>query len=232
LSPFIEFLRVTDLPLNTDILANDLSAPLHYHADIPIGYGMGSSGALTAAFFDRYYIKKSALSLEELKAVFQQIESFFHGSSSGIDPLVSYLNSPIRVDENKQIELIDTSFTAGTFYLVDTGISRSTAPLVELFKKKQKDSQFAAAVAELTILNNKAIAAYLNNDSGIALLVTEISKIQQKHFSEMIPDIIKERVERYNLKLCGAGGGGFFLGYCRNEEKEVIREELNPLFLK
>ena len=46
------------------------------------------SGAVTACIYDRY-VEKST-DLKEIRTRLAQMESFFHGKSSGIDPWVSY----------------------------------------------------------------------------------------------------------------------------------------------
>ena len=74
----------------------DISQGLFFDSTIPQGYGVGSSGALVAAIFDRYEQENhSTLDIAKLKRIFSQLEAHFHGASSGVDPLISYLNSPI-----------------------------------------------------------------------------------------------------------------------------------------
>jgi len=75
---------------------------LYFDSSIPQGYGVGSSGALVAAIYDTYAIDKIEATetltrdkLLRLKEIFSLMESFFHGKSSGLDPLNSYLSIPI-----------------------------------------------------------------------------------------------------------------------------------------
>ena len=63
-----------------------LQQGLYFDANIPTGYGVGSSGALCAAILDKFGKNNKALSLLELKQVFAQMESYFHGASSGTEP--------------------------------------------------------------------------------------------------------------------------------------------------
>ncbi|MDG1052898.1 MAG: mevalonate kinase, partial [Flavobacteriaceae bacterium] len=72
----------------------DLSNGMYFDSTIPQGYGVGSSGALVAAFYDRYAINKFTVlenltrdKILQLKNIFSSMESFFHGKSSGLDPL-------------------------------------------------------------------------------------------------------------------------------------------------
>jgi mevalonate kinase len=51
-----------------------------------------------------------------------------------------------------------------------------------------------------------------------------LSKFQFEHFKPMIPKLFNKMWKRgldsgeYYLKLCGAGGGGFILGFTKNYE--------------
>ena len=55
---------------------------LFFDSNIPMGYGAGSSGSVTAAVFDQFYTGKEQMSLEKLRANLALIESCFHGASS------------------------------------------------------------------------------------------------------------------------------------------------------
>ena len=67
---------------------------------------------------------------------------------------------------------------------------------------------------------------------------SELSLLQFDHLTEMIPKLFRPVWEsgfkgsKYSLKLCGAGGGGFILGFTENfsEAKEELREmDLRPI---
>jgi len=77
---------------------------LIFKSSIPLGYGLGSSGALTAAAFDKFYTDKN-LDLPELKTLLARSENFLHGNSSGLDPLTIYLDQVLIV-EGDRIETI------------------------------------------------------------------------------------------------------------------------------
>ena len=88
----------------------DINEGLVFDSNIPQGFGVGSSGALVAAIYDKYSInpissgeklKKSQIT--DLKALFSQLESYFHGKSSGIDPLICYLNIPLLIKSKSDI---------------------------------------------------------------------------------------------------------------------------------
>ena len=89
----------------------DLEKGMYFDSSIPRGYGVGSSGAIVAAFYDKYALEKITIlenltreKLLHLKALFGKMESHFHGSSSGLDPLNSYLSLPILIHSKQHIE--------------------------------------------------------------------------------------------------------------------------------
>ena len=74
-------------------LKKDISNGMYFDSSIPQGYGVGSSGALVAAIYDQYANNKITVlenltreKLLKLKTIFGKMESFFHGTSSGLDP--------------------------------------------------------------------------------------------------------------------------------------------------
>ena len=73
-------------------LKKDIVDGLYFDSSIPQGYGVGSSGALVAAIYDKYATEKITVlenltrdKLLQLKTIFSEMESFFHGKSSGLD---------------------------------------------------------------------------------------------------------------------------------------------------
>ena len=75
---------------DTESLLKDINNGLYFDSSIPQGYGVGSSGALVAAIYDKYAHDKITVlenltreKLLKLKAIFGHMESFFHGNSSG-----------------------------------------------------------------------------------------------------------------------------------------------------
>lgn len=213
--------------LDLERFLSDLKRGLFFDSSIPSGYGLGSSGALCAGIYDRYCIENKILPKDteqygKLKTILAQIESFFHGESSGIDPLVSYTKQAIYIKTDKSIEAVQLSDKSPkfSFFLLDTSISRQTAPLVDLFLEKCSNLDFTEKVkAQFIPVSNKAILSFLQNDEQNLLeTFQEISLWQYTHFSEMIPEafrcIWREGLEEghFYLKLCGAGGGGFLLG--------------------
>jgi mevalonate kinase len=192
---------------------------LNFKSDIPVGYGLGSSGALTAALFNCYGKELEGLSLEKLRVVLSHAESCFHGKSSGIDPLVSYTGKPIRYQLDSGSDDVMIGKHNLNFYLVNSGISRETKTLVRRFNLSiDEDEEFEIAMNQLAKMQNDAINAFLIGDTQVLWeIANKISTIQLKYMNWLIPDSIislfEEGIKSQNfvMKLCGAGGGGYFI---------------------
>ncbi len=222
LSSMADYLAEKDFSFDLDVVRfkEDVANGWHFNSDIPFGYGAGSSGALTAGIYDRY-VSDKAVDLSKLKKELGSIEGFFHGASSGIDPLICYLNQSVLLEGKDQLKVVENiPDYKHQFFLIDTGIARKTAPLVDIFLEKSKDINYKNRCdAELIPAVDEAIAAFLAADWwGLFEQWHEISFFQYKYFSEMIPEAFRQiwldglGGDDYKLKLCGAGGGGFILG--------------------
>lgn len=177
---------------------------------------MGSSGALTAAAFELFCNFKN-LSQLELKEKLAESENYFHGNSSGLDPLTIYLNKTILVDGPEIITVNDPKFN-GHFALVNSDMKRNTKTLVTYYKSQVNKSRFANALIELNKHNEEAIHALLSSDmEALRPIMHNISKLQYQYFDYMIPKHMKNTWKEgldtgdYSMKLSGAGGGGYFL---------------------
>jgi len=244
-----ELSRAEDLLIDLDVqkFRQQLDEGLYFKSNIPHGYGAGSSGALCAAVFDRFSGKEKVVykdaDIPDLRNKLAQLESFFHGSSSGIDPLISYINKPVLINpnDNKIVQLPISKNSKGAIFLLNTGIERKTEPLVQLFLEKCKDDHFAKiCTKELAFFNREAIQYFLKGQwADLLKMVNQISLFQLKYFNEMIPKdflpVWRKGLDQnlFKLKLCGAGGGGFILGFTEDFEKTasaVPNENLIPIF--
>src|SRR5690606_17968298 len=70
-----------------------------------------------------------------LKDILSLMESFYHGSSSGLDPLVSYVGRPLLVHSKNKITQVELPKQSGNYqyFLLSTNIQRKTSPLVHRF---------------------------------------------------------------------------------------------------
>ncbi|MGH1339107.1 MAG: hypothetical protein ACRBFS_23525 [Aureispira sp.] len=207
-------------------LAKDLKAGLWLVSNSPIGYGLGSSGAVCAALYDRY----GTTSIQDraaLQQVLAALECSFHGKSSGIDPLVSYLQQPLWVQAGGQVVPTSLSpLSESCVFLIDSQHPRVSTPLINFFvEQSKKDSFLQDFVIPVSTAVDQAISAWQQDDS-IALLnaVALISEKQLRYLSPMVLPAWRTLWEQgletgdFYLKICGAGGGGFLLGFAKDWE--------------
>lgn len=211
----------------------DLSAGMAFDSSIPQGYGVGSSGAIVAAIYDKYAVDKidgtTNDSILKLKIIFGALESYFHGTSSGLDPLICFLNLPILIKSKSELNTVGLpkeKENKGAIFLLNTGEVGKTQPLVELFLDRLKEEGFRNMIRnQFKKYNDASINAFLQED-GKSLLanVKNLSKLALEHFKPMIPNLYhklwQEGIDSnaYYLKLCGSGGGGFILGFTDDME--------------
>jgi mevalonate kinase len=216
----------------------DITAGLVFDSSIPQGYGVGSSGALVAAVYNRYALDKipndqkiSGKLIVRLKEIFSQMESYYHGKSSGMDPLICYMNHPMLIQSKDNIDPIglpeENIHGKGAIFLINTGIVGETQPLVNLFLDKCKEEGFAHVIKnELIPFNNNCIKAFLKGEiKEMFYNLKDLSSFLLSNLSPMIPRRFRKiwkkglETEAYYLKLCGSGGGGYILGFTEDLEK-------------
>ncbi len=221
-----------------EALNNDISNGMYFDSSIPQGYGVGSSGALVAAIYDKYASDKITVlenltrdKLLVLKSIFSTMESFFHGKSSGLDPLNSYLSLPILIHSKDNIEAtgIPTQSTngKGAVFLLDSGIVGETAPMVSIFMENLKDQGFRKMLKSQFIKHTDAcVENFLHGDiKSLFANTKKLSKVVLNNFKPMIPEqfhtLWQNGIETndYYLKLCGSGGGGYILGFTQDLDK-------------
>ena len=242
-------IEITTVEFDFEKLNLDLNKGMFFDSSIPQGYGVGSSGALVAAFYDRYAINKITV-LENLtkskilvlKNIFSTMESFFHGKSSGLDPLNSYLSLPILIHSKNEVETTgipsQESKGKGAVFLLDSGKSSDTAPMVDLFFKSMKNKNYNKMIQEEFIkTTDNCVDDFLNgNFNSLFKNIKVLSKVVLKNFKPMIPEnfhnIWAKGIEsdEYFLKLCGSGGGGYILGFAKDFKK--AQKSLNDFDLE
>ncbi len=223
---------------NMERLKADVESGLYFDSSIPEGYGVGSSGALVAAIYDKYATNKITVlenltreKLLQLKNIFAEMESFFHGKSSGLDPLNSYLSLPILINSKDKIEPAgipsQTRNGEGAVFLLDSGSTGETAPMVQIFMNNMKQEGFRNMLKDQFVKHTDAcVEDFLKGDvKSLFGNIKQLSKVVLDNFKPMIPKefhkLWKKGIETnaYYLKLCGSGGGGYMLGFTQDFEK-------------
>ena len=216
---------------------SDIDRGMYFDSSIPQGYGVGSSGALVASIYDKYVDDKITVlenltreKLLKLKAIFSMMESFFHGKSSGLDPLNSYLSLPILINSKDNLEatgIPSQKEGKGAVFLLDSEMTGETAPMINIFMDKMKQEGFRKMLNEdFAKYTDACIDDFLHgNVKSLFGNVKQLSKVVLSNFKPMIPKAFHTLWQQgidtnsYYLKLCGSGGGGYILGFTEDFEK-------------
>ncbi|MEN8775639.1 MAG: mevalonate kinase [Polaribacter sp.] len=234
---YLKGLKTDLVSFNLKDFKKDIDNGMYFDSSIPQGYGVGSSGALVASVYDKYAADKITVlenltrdKLLNLKQIFSLMESFFHGNSSGLDPLNSYLSLPILINSKENIEpagIPSQKEGKGAVFLLDSEQIGETAPMVNIFMNKMKNEGFRKMISEeFAKTTDACIEDFLHgNVKSLFGNVKSLSKIVLKNFKPMIPAAFHKVWEKgiatndYYLKLCGSGGGGYILGFTEDYAK-------------
>jgi mevalonate kinase len=214
-------------------LKKDLDEGLFLASNVPSSYGLGSSGTLVAAVYDRYVLQKSEDYLQ-LKTLFGQMESHFHGSSSGIDPLQCYLGKPFKITP-KGVELLSDDFLKKDIHicLIDTKIKSNTKPLVDHFKQQREDAAFLSRFqSEYVPCVTACIDAMIEGSKELFFnSLKQLTKSQLEFLRPMITDNTLDLFTtnhdfNFGVKISGSGGGGYVLGFTDEVERtsELLKD--------
>lgn len=201
--------------------------------NIPVGGGLGSSGAVSAALYDCFFPGARELPLQKQREDLAVIESYFHGKSSGVDALTCFTGQSLYFSMDGSVRKVgfDPAGIPGgyRFFLVDSGERIASAPLVQHFLLEMKASSFASSIRnEYLMITQKLIETLLGErEADPGMLVRVLSDYQYTHFRKMIPPVMLDAwiegqvTGEYLLKLIGSGGG-FLLGITHHSNMEVM----------
>lgn len=223
--------------LDLEALQKDIEKGLFFESSIPQGFGLGSSGALVASVYSRYAKNKiegirsiSSDDILKLKEELSFLENYFHGKSSGIDPLNSYIKFPLLIHSRTDIQTVAiprSKFENNSgIFLINTGKPGKTEPMVKQFLENCRQPEYLEAITNQFLPLNNSCIRHLIKGEMVDFFdhLKKLSQFQYSYFSGMIPEAFKPVWKHgfesgdYTLKLCGSGGGGFLLGFTQDLE--------------
>lgn len=190
-------------------------------SEIPIGRGMGSSASVIISLLKSLYkLHGMAVDQQALLELAQQIESFQHGKSSGIDP-ATILSGGLIEYQKGSISQITPSETLAAF-LIDTGKPQSsTGEAVNHVKKFAKDQALWSRFKDISSQMTKALKG--NDFDQIGSLIHQNQKLLEhiEVVPEKVSGFINKLEQEYSAKakICGSGsikgdGSGVILCLC------------------
>ena len=210
-----------------------------FDSSIPWGKGLGSSAALSASI----YWSLTGSEKKKFSNIWHDltmIEAYFHGKSSGLDTVVSFTNAPTILRNKNELRNTSLPQMMDQMYLYDSQINRETQPLVQWYKYRINNPDFKKAMDRLSRWNADAIKA-LEKGLSVQEIVNEISGLQYEYLTHLLPPAVnrlwKKTLDdqKIAMKLCGAGGGGYFLVVTSRSAQEIAKsypklsEKLNPI---
>jgi mevalonate kinase len=226
--------------IRLDQFQEEVKQGLYFDSSIPSGSGLGSSGALTAALYNRYAIDTLLNDYQKIQSYLAEIESCFHGISSGIDPLTSLLNRTLLI-ENKYATSttpdLSAFFNTYSLFLINSNSIGNTSDLVTYFMKKYLEPEFRGKIDEgyIPVINQTIDSLTANDFNSFTALISRYSQFQLSHFERMVPDTMRKyflygiETGNFYLKLCGSGGGGYLLAISADRTKAENYFKLNHL---
>lgn len=242
---FANYLKgLPQLPLNVPAFEKDIENGMVFNTNIPLNYGLGSSGSLVAAVYARYGTDKISKEVKKtkdllaLKKLFSEMESCFHGKSSGLDPLICYLQKAITINQNGNLSIVPLKpFPGngeGAVFLLDSGQQGETQKMVQNFTDWCQSDEFLKHVQkELIPATNRCVEYWIASEKEPFFnTIKSLSTVTLKYLTSMVPkgfeSIWKQGLEsdKYYLKLCGSGGGGMILGFTGKwqKTKELLKD--------
>src|ERR1035437_10924411 len=134
LKKLLEFLKTNAIKfqfIDLELFEDEINQGLYFDSSIPTG--LGSSGALTAAIYERFLIYSQSNNYQTIKSDLAAIETYLKGKSIGFSPLVSLLNKPLLMKGKSSIVAdVDLSdfFKNYTLFLINSDLPANTDALV------------------------------------------------------------------------------------------------------
>lgn len=240
---FREALRLTGINRNIE---------LHSTSDVPANSGLGSSSCFTVALLNALhtyngdYISKKDLAEEachvEIDILGEPIgkQDQYMATFGGITCLTfgkdgSVLVEPLRISD-ETIEQLESNLL---FFF--TGKERSASEILKEQDEKSKKNdpdmdQNLHQIKDIGLKTREYLEKGQVDVLGDLLHVHwETKKKRSQKMSDPFIDECYEEARKKGAlggKLMGAGGGGFFMFYCKNNQKHMVTESLNKMGLR
>ncbi|MEI6532361.1 MAG: mevalonate kinase [Candidatus Roizmanbacteria bacterium] len=220
-------------------------------SDIPVGRGLGSSGALSVVLSSALYtfLTEKIPDKEYINSLAYQVEKHFHGNPSGIDNSTSCFGGLIYF--RKEFEFLKNISSLGfkipnnieqKLFLIDSGKSvESTLEMVQLVGRRYNEDpeRMEKIMYSIEKFTKRLVISIVKED--VVLFESTLKDIQNK-LEEMgvVSDKTKKIIQLLNTfgtgKVTGAGGvidgSGFVLFFTTDQEGliQFLNEQKIPYY--
>jgi D-glycero-alpha-D-manno-heptose-7-phosphate kinase len=213
--------------------------------DIPAGSGLGSSGAVTVgALHAMYAFKNELVSAEQLAREACQIEidqlkkpvgiqDQYIAAYGGLRFIQFNASGSVECERIHLAPELDQRLNE-SLLLFFTGVTRSASSILD-----EQNSNIQNHLPILRRLKEMAVVASKELQSGnldsLGHLLHESWQLKKQLASGVSNpsiEVIYQRAQEAGAlggKITGAGGGGFFLVYCKPQYRQQVREALSDL---
>lgn len=219
-------------------------------SDLPAsGSGLGSSSAFTVGFLRTIYalqnqrptkIELSKKAIEVEREILREnvgVQDQLHAAFGGINRF-DFSGSSIRISPVQMSSAAINELNA-SMVLVHTGIARrattTVAAQIEVTRKHAIDKELGELyrlVEECVLLLEAGTTGWLSQLGEMLSASWRIKRTLSRDISNGNLDELFETIMAsgaYGAKLCGAGGGGFFLALIAPERIQALAERIAPL---
>ena len=213
-----------------EVAGGDMGLRVGVESEIPVGAGLGSSAAVSAAVIVsvRNYLEQPITSKEELYDLVMECETVAHGNPSGIDAAVVVYGGLIAFTKGSPIEKLSIEKPL-ELLLVDTGKPiETTKEMVELVSQVGNRDKIIELIGKLSIevkdklVLGKDVGEMLNKNG---LLLEELGVVG------MIAKKLSDELRKIgaSVKVTGAGGvkEGSGMLLVRHNDLNVVRKYLD-----
>ncbi|MGA7897264.1 MAG: mevalonate kinase [Nitrososphaeraceae archaeon] len=201
-------------------------------SDIPVGVGLGSSGASCVATVAAVENLFKVPNREAICSKAMKSESLIHKGSSGADCFASTFGGVIYYVKNHGFDKINF-LKEPHLLLLSTGLKHSTGSMISKVEnfRSQNESKFRELCKSASEICNKGRAAIRSgHEEEIGSLMNENHKLLQT--IGVSHEKVDELVEICNKngalgsKLTGAGGGGYVIALVKKRDSYKVTSEV------
>lgn len=206
-------------------------------SDIPVGAGMGSSAAITAALLTSVsMLCGKTLAKDELYELTRRVENIQHGRSSGLDPAVIIQGGLILWNSGEMVQ--QQPVGSGSWYLLNTGAPTSTTgECVDHVRVSHGESDIWSSFTAVTVQLSAAIKQQNTGAIAAAIRANHQLLIQ----IGVVPDPIQQYISAlessgFSAKITGAGSvagdvAGMLLIYSPSGQRPPELNAMEPQLL-